>query len=61
MYTILWTSADDDHWERCNSREEVANILTLNNLTDDEDVLIFGPDADDYTLTQQDVFDEIQS
>lgn len=61
MYTILWTSTDGDHWERCNSREEVANILTLNNLTDDEDVLIFGPDADDYTLTQQDVFDEIQS
>lgn len=62
MYTVLWTTTDIhtgksvDRWERCDSRREVAALLIKYGLENDEDVIIFGPDAEDHVLTQEDIF-----
>ena len=56
MYTICWTDERGDHWSRCDSRREVAGQLIKNGIEDDPDVLIFTPEADDCTISAEDIF-----
>ena len=57
MYTICWTDNEGlDHWTRAETREEAAQYLTENNLAGDEDVLVFGPEADDCLMDPDDLF-----
>lgn len=57
MYTICWTNNEGiDHWTRAETREEAAQYLTENNLAGDEDVLVFGPEADDCLMDPDDLF-----
>lgn len=59
MYTVFWSSfkggESTDRWERCENREEVARLLIREHLIDDPDVLIFGPEAEDYLLCPEDI------
>ncbi len=61
MYTVLWTAFKNgeptDLWERCETREEVASLLIRNQLIGDADVLIFGPEAEDYLLCPEEIID----
>ena len=61
MYTVLWTNFKNgeptDLWERCESREDVASLLIRNQLIDDADVLIFGPEAEDYLLCPEEIIE----
>lgn len=60
MYTVCWTDENgNDCWDRCESRREVAALLIKHRLEDDEDVLIFTPEADECTMTTEDVFASI--
>lgn len=57
MYTVCWTDSNAiDRWERCESRREVATLLMKHGLENEEDVLIFGPDADDALIAIEDIF-----
>ena len=57
MYTILWTTAEgSDRWDRCESRREVVALLIREGLEDDEDVLIFTPEADENTIDTESLF-----
>ena len=61
MYTVCWTEylRNEDsaaRWARFESRREIAGFLLREGLEDDEDVLIFGREADDYLLTTEDIF-----
>lgn len=61
MYTVLWSTFADgestDRWERCENREEVARLLIRENLIDDADILIFGPESEDYLLCPEEIID----
>ncbi len=46
----------NDRWDRCESRREVAALLIKQHLENDEDVLIFTPEADDCTMLPEDIF-----
>lgn len=60
MYTVCWKDpGGKDRWDRCDSRREVASLLIKEGLEDNEDVLIFTPDADDCTMSVEDVFASI--
>lgn len=68
MYTVCWTNDDNrngngsvgcDKWERCESRREVAALLIRERLENDGDVLIFGPDAEDYLVSVEDLFKDL--
>lgn len=59
MYTVCWSDSKGDHWERCSSRSEVAALLQKYKLEDDDEVLIFPPDADDLVITSCDIFHPI--
>ena len=57
MYTVCYTNENgQDVWERCESRNEVAALLTREGLRADPDVLIFTPEADDETIAAEDIF-----
>lgn len=57
MYTVLWTDCNgNDRWERCDDRAEVVSLLNREHLVDDDDITIFTPDADDCTISQEDLF-----
>ena len=61
MYTILWTETDKngkikDRWERAKDRREVASLLIREGLQDNEDVMIFSPEAEDYLVSNEDIF-----
>lgn len=57
MYTVLWTDSNGkDRWERCEDRAEVVSLLNREHLVDDDDVTIFTPEADDCTISQEDLF-----
>ena len=56
MYTVCWIENGEAKWDRCESRLEVINLLLAHGIQDDEDVLIFTPDADDCTITAEDLF-----
>ncbi len=60
MWTICWASHDfSGGWERFESREDVINFAnTLVREADicEEDILIFSPEADSFTIP----YDEIE-
>lgn len=52
MWTIIWTDVDGrEHYERCETKEELFDLVSLNNLMDDEDTLVFPPEADDLAMS----------
>lgn len=61
MYTVCWTENGSDYWDRFDSMEEVAQMLIEHHLEDDEDVLIFSPDAEDYLISIQEAFDSAEN
>ena len=47
MWTVCWTdSHGDEHFQRCEHQENVMALLIAEQLQEDEDVLIFSPEAD---------------
>lgn len=58
MYTVCYTNnKGNDTFERCEDRQEVAALLIREGLQDAcSDVLIFTPEAEDYTLNVEDIF-----
>lgn len=56
MWTVCWTDDNGDRWERCFSVEEV--IAIVENL-DNDNVLIFSPNAEDCTVAVDDLEDYI--
>jgi len=57
MYTVLWIDAEGyDRWERCESKEEVNELLAREDIRE-EDTWIFLPKADDFAVTG-DIFEE---
>ena len=57
MYTVLWIDAEgNDRWERCESKEEVNELLAQGDIRE-EDTWIFHPKADDFAVTG-DIFEE---
>lgn len=59
MYTVCWTENGKDCWDRFECRRAVAAFLIEHGLEDDEDVLIFTPEADECTMTTEDIFASI--
>lgn len=61
MYTVLWSIVTDGKtiykWARCETRKEVAELLVREHLTDNSDILIFKPDAEDYLLCPSEIID----
>lgn len=56
MYTILYTKSDgNDGWERFESAAELLDFLTRNNLLDDGDLQIYGPEIDDFLLSVEEI------
>lgn len=56
MYTMCWTDKNGlDKWDRFESRRKLMAAIIENHLENDEDVLIFGPDADDCRMTVEDI------
>lgn len=62
MYTVCWVALDsygcNDRWERCENKSAVKDLLIGNGLLDDPDVLIFGPGANEYTMSPADFVSE---
>ena len=57
MYTVLWIDLEgNDRWERCESEEEVNELLDREDIRE-EDTWIFMPKADDFAMTG-DIFGE---
>ena len=57
MYTVLWIDTEgNDRWERCESEEEVNELLNREDIRE-EDTWIFLPKADDFAVTG-DIFGE---
>ena len=54
MWTICWTSAEHgDGWDRFKTREDIinlANTLVREGEVAETDILIFSPEADNYTI-----------
>jgi len=47
MWTVVWIDENSaDHYERCESAEEVRQVLRENHVDDDLAVLIFPPDTE---------------
>ena len=59
MYTILYFADDgSDRWDRFEAKEELIDFIDKNDLRYDEDLQIYGPEADDYLLTVEDIENE---
>ena len=57
MYTVFWIDADGNYrWERCESAEEVNELLDNEGIRKEE-TWIFLPKADDFAVTG-DIFGE---
>lgn len=51
MYTVFWVDRRGrDRWERCKNRNEVNDLLSRENIRD-EDTVIFTPFAEEYMIT----------
>lgn len=60
MYTVLWETNDGEgHFVRCESRTNVMAFLMRSHLQDDKSVLIYPPDAEECTMTAEDIFASI--
>lgn len=59
MWTICWTSSEHgDGWDRFETREDIinfANTLVREGDICEEDILIFSPEADSYTVAYDDL------
>ena len=56
MYTMCWTDENGHNkWNQFIDRRSLMAAIIKNHLENDEDVLIFGPDADDCRLTVEDI------
>ena len=52
MYTILYFKKDgSDGWERFENENELLEFIRENDLLDDGDIQIYGPEIDDYLLS----------
>lgn len=60
MYTICWSNAETERWERCENLCEVARLLLREGLTNNEDVLVFTPEANEYTETSSQLMERFQ-
>lgn len=62
MYTVCWVAWDsygcNDRWERCENKAAVRDLLIGNGLVDDQDVLIFGPEANEHVMSACDIMSE---
>lgn len=51
MYTMCWVDTNgNDRWDRFSSRKALVDAIIDLQLEEDEDVLIFSPDAEDARL-----------
>ena len=51
MYTVIWIDAHgNDRWDRCESCEEVNDLLDREDARNG-DTWVFLPDADDCAIT----------
>ena len=56
MFTMCWTDNNgNDRWDRFEDRRSLIAAIIKNHLEDDEDILIFCPDADECLITVEDV------
>lgn len=59
MYTVCWNDefSCEDWWERCETREEVQDLIQKEGLMDkdDDSVLIFSPGAEDFLLSVEEI------
>ena len=56
MYTMCWTDIEgNSRWDRFHDRRSLMAAIIQNHLEDDEDILIFGPVADDCLMTVEDI------
>ena len=56
MYTILYFAPDGtDRWDRFESAAELLAFLKENDLMDDGDLQIYGPEIDNYLLSVKEV------
>lgn len=59
MWTICWASRDfSGGWDRFETREDIinfANTLVREGDICEEDILIFSPEADSYTVAYNDL------
>lgn len=60
MYTICWTDTGTEKWERCSSLCETAKLLLREGITNDENVLIFPPEAGKHTETSIQIMEQFQ-
>lgn len=54
MWTICWTSDQGDGWDRFDTREDVinlANTLVREGNAAPCDILIFPPEADEFSIS----------
>ena len=51
IYTILWRKDGEDRWDRIG-KDYLFDFLRLNNLLDNEDAMIYGPENDYKTALQ---------
>lgn len=57
MHTVLWETSDGEvHFVRCESRTNVMAFLISSHLQDDKSVIIYTPDAEEHTMTVEDIF-----
>lgn len=60
MYTICWSNAETERWERCENLCEASRLLLREGLINDEEVLVFTPEADEYTETPSQLMGRFQ-
>ena len=61
MYTIIGFKPDgSDMWDRFESATELLAFLKENDLMDNGDLQIYGPEIDDYLLSAQEVIDSAE-
>ena len=53
---MCWTESNGvSKWDRFEDRRSLMAAIVKNGLENDEDVLIFSPDADEHLLTVEDI------
>ena len=60
MYTICWSDSETKRWERCENLCEASKLLLREGLINDEKVLVFTPEADEYTETPSQLMGRFQ-
>ena len=55
MWTVCWMKNGKDFWDRCENSREVRELLEREGLVEDEDVLIFKPEANQHVVNAWEV------